>query len=84
MCTLGVWQLEKLLVRYCKSSGSSAGVRALLRNDLVEFAARNPQLSCEARHEAGNRPPRVIGRYRACGVVGVWEGRGGGRGGWRL
>lgn len=29
MCSQGTWQLEKLVVQYCKRSGSSKGVRCV-------------------------------------------------------
>lgn len=63
MSVNGVWQLEKLTLRYCKSSGSSAGVRELLRNGAAAFAERNPHLKIEAVQEP-MKAPRVIGRYR--------------------
>ncbi len=55
----GALQLTSLTVRYCKSSGSSRGVRALLLNDqLTAFAAAHPTLTLAVR-EAPMRAPVV-------------------------
>mmetsp|Transcript_10102 Transcript_10102/g.17773 ORF Transcript_10102/g.17773 Transcript_10102/m.17773 type:complete len:129 (-) Transcript_10102:95-481(-) len=63
MCTRGVWQLEKLTLRYCNSGGSSLGVRNFIRESLADFAAANPQLQCVAATKA-NRHPIAIGTYK--------------------
>eukprot|EP01138_Halocafeteria_seosinensis_P007235 gb/GECG01007398.1/.p1 GENE.gb/GECG01007398.1/~~gb/GECG01007398.1/.p1 ORF type:complete len:127 (+),score=13.79 gb/GECG01007398.1/:1-381(+) len=62
MCSRGVWQLEHLLVRYCKHSGSSQGIRQYIGNGLVEFARENPQVKIETEN-ASNKHPLVKGQY---------------------
>lgn len=71
MCTRGVWQLEKLVFRYCEHGGSSQGMRYLLflklfrewmRFNLKEFAEQNPQIRCEAMKKP-NRHPIIIAQY---------------------
>ena len=55
----GVPQLSTLTLRFCKSSGSSAGVRELLLSDrLSAFAAAHPALALAVR-EAPMRAPMV-------------------------
>lgn len=58
----GVWQLQKLTLRYCPTNGSSSGVRQFLRNNAAEFAKQNPQLEVHAAVGAGKHPI-VIGSY---------------------
>jgi large subunit ribosomal protein L43 len=59
----GVLQLERLTVRYCKSSGSSLGVRSLLLNDrLAAFAQQHPSLTLAVR-EAPMRAPLVSAQW---------------------
>mmetsp|Transcript_11740 Transcript_11740/g.27979 ORF Transcript_11740/g.27979 Transcript_11740/m.27979 type:complete len:129 (+) Transcript_11740:134-520(+) len=62
MCTRGVWQLQELTLRYCRASGSSAGVREFLREGLVEFARANPQLKVRTVVKP-NRHPIAVGDY---------------------
>jgi hypothetical protein len=59
----GALQLTSLTVRFCKSSGSSSGVRDLLLNDrLAAFAARHPSLAMAVR-EAPMRAPMVAAAW---------------------
>jgi len=37
-----VCQLQRLTIKFCKSHGSSRGVRDFIENDLVDFARNNP------------------------------------------
>jgi large subunit ribosomal protein L43 len=62
MCSRGVWQLRSLLVEFCQSSGSSAGVRDYAQRFLVPFAEANPQIQIALSRRA-NRHPRVTGWY---------------------
>eukprot|EP00750_Incisomonas_marina_P017553 INCI2223.1.p1 GENE.INCI2223.1~~INCI2223.1.p1 ORF type:complete len:150 (-),score=34.36 INCI2223.1:265-714(-) len=58
----GVWQLQKLTIRYCPHNGSSAGARKFLREQAAEFARQNPQLELHAAVGAGKHPV-AIGSY---------------------
>jgi len=67
MCTRGVWQLNKLVVRYCEHSGSSQGVRAWLTNQLVPYAKANPQIQFVAFRRPAKHPV-VVGEYLTDGT----------------
>jgi large subunit ribosomal protein L43 len=71
MCTRGVWQLEKLVVQYCKIGGSSLGARQFVRYGLAGVAEQNPQVQFVAR-ERHNRHPLLIASYRR-GEDKVWS-----------
>ena len=71
MCTRGVWQLEKLVVQYCKIGGSSLGTRQFVRYGLAGVAEQNPQVQFVAR-ERSNRHPLLIASYRK-GEDKVWS-----------
>mmetsp|Transcript_49683 Transcript_49683/g.129524 ORF Transcript_49683/g.129524 Transcript_49683/m.129524 type:complete len:127 (+) Transcript_49683:83-463(+) len=58
----GVWQCRSLLIRFCKSGGSSQGVRQFLEQNLVNFAEANPQVQI-AVSPRPNRHPLVRGWY---------------------
>ena len=65
MCTRGVWQLEKLTLRYCSRGGSSSGVRQFVRSGLVDFAKASPQIEVHVVEAAGKHPT-ATGEY-TCG-----------------
>ena len=59
----GALQLSSVTVRYCKSSGPSSGVRALLLNDrLAAFAREHPTLTLAVR-ESPMRAPTVTAAW---------------------
>lgn len=62
MSLRGVRQLKELSIRYSDLDGSSRGIRAWMQENLVKFAATNPELlvSTEKRR---NRHPCLTGRY---------------------
>ncbi|ETV69974.1 hypothetical protein H257_14347 [Aphanomyces astaci] len=63
MATRGVWQLQKLTVRYCQYGGSSKNVRELLKDPrFLSFVTENPQVSF-ATEVQGNKHPVLIGEY---------------------
>ncbi|OQS05266.1 hypothetical protein THRCLA_20669 [Thraustotheca clavata] len=63
MATRGVWQLEKLTIRYCQYGGSSRYVRDLLKDPrFLQFVQENPQVTFETRLK-GNSHPVIIGDY---------------------
>mmetsp|Transcript_18709 Transcript_18709/g.52012 ORF Transcript_18709/g.52012 Transcript_18709/m.52012 type:complete len:131 (-) Transcript_18709:369-761(-) len=66
MCSRGVWQMRKLLIKYCDYGGSSAGVREWIQTQLTPFAKANPHLEIIASRSPG-RHPRVQARYMADG-----------------
>ncbi len=70
MCTRGVWQLEKLVLQYCKIGGSSLGTRQFVRYGLAGVAEKFPQVQFVAR-ERNNRHPVLIASYRR-GEDKVW------------
>ena len=59
----GVWQLEKLSIKYCKTGGSSSGVRDFIRNRIVGFAKRFPHVEFETLRKPG-RHPVIHGTYK--------------------
>lgn len=63
MATRGVWQLKKLVVKYCDISGSSRGARELMEAKLPAFQRANPQLEVETVLSRG-RHPHLQGLYR--------------------
>ncbi|OQR84218.1 hypothetical protein ACHHYP_13716 [Achlya hypogyna] len=63
MATRGVWQLEKLTIRYCQYGGSSRYVREMLKDPrFLNFVAENPQVTFSTELK-GNRHPVLIGDY---------------------
>lgn len=72
MCTKGIWQLDKLIFRYCENGGSSRGlkyffliiklIREWMRQNLKDFATKNPQITCETI-KLPNRHPIIIAQY---------------------
>lgn len=66
MATKGVWQLNKVTIRYCQHGGSSRYVRKLLSDErFLKFVEENPQVQFETELK-GARHPIVIGDYGAC------------------
>eukprot|EP00962_Isochrysis_galbana_P020622 scaffold6021_cov117-Isochrysis_galbana.AAC.19 len=66
MCSRGVWQMRKLLIKYCDYGGSSAGVRDWIQTQLIPFGKANPHLEIIASRSPG-RHPHVQARYLADG-----------------
>mmetsp|Transcript_9859 Transcript_9859/g.19375 ORF Transcript_9859/g.19375 Transcript_9859/m.19375 type:complete len:130 (+) Transcript_9859:140-529(+) len=64
MCSRGVWQLERLTIRYCQNGGSSTGTRQFIRQFLGPFAEKNPQIQIDVIRRP-NRHPVVLGEYRS-------------------
>ena len=56
MCSRGVWQLRSLMLQYCDTSGSSAGVRDFLERFLVPFAKANPQMQIAVNTRSWKHP----------------------------
>uniref|UniRef100_A0A7S2RB73 Large ribosomal subunit protein mL43 n=1 Tax=Mucochytrium quahogii TaxID=96639 RepID=A0A7S2RB73_9STRA len=63
MCSRGVWQLEKLTIRYCQNGGSSKGIRKFIRHDVIKFAEENPQVSVQTVLKP-NRHPIIVAEYK--------------------
>jgi len=66
MCTRGVWQMRKVMIKYCDYSGSSAGVRDWIQTQLTPFAKANPHLEVIVSRNPG-KEPHVRARYLADG-----------------
>ncbi|ETV94190.1 hypothetical protein H310_11896 [Aphanomyces invadans] len=63
MATRGVWQLQKLTIRYCQYGGSSKNVREMLKDSrFLSFVNENPQVSF-ATEVKSNKHPILIGEY---------------------
>ncbi|DBA03545.1 TPA: hypothetical protein N0F65_011446 [Lagenidium giganteum] len=63
MATKGVWQLQKLTIRYCQYGGSSRYVRQLLADErFLRFVEENPQVQFQTELK-GARHPVLIGDY---------------------
>ena len=59
----GVWQLQRVTLRFCNFGGSSAGAREFIaKGHLADFARRNPQVLLSAKALA-NRHPVFFGEY---------------------
>lgn len=58
----GTLQLTRVIVRYCKSSGSSDGVRGYLKGGLAPFAASHPTITFSVT-DAPMRPPYIRGEW---------------------
>lgn len=56
MCSRGVWQLRELVLQYCVHSGSSRGARKLIREALVPWCERHPQVQVRAEIRSGRHP----------------------------
>ena len=59
----GIRQLERLTLRFCKASGSSSGVRAVIRNDIGRFAVENSSVRVSTTVVA-SQAPRAVAVYR--------------------
>ena len=59
----GVWQLQKLSIKYCKTGGSSTGVRDFIRDRIRDFAGRFPHVEFETKRLPG-RHPVIHGTYK--------------------
>lgn len=65
MLQAGVWQLQRVTLRFCNFGGSSAGAREFIaQGHLANFARRNPQVDLRAKALA-NRHPVLFGEYSA-------------------
>ena len=42
-------QLARLTIKFCKSDGSSGGVRQFIQQDVIQFARQNPRYCIEER-----------------------------------
>lgn len=63
MATRGVWQLKRLVLKFCDISGSSRGAREFMETQLPAFQSANAQLEVEAVLNRG-RHPNLHGFYR--------------------
>ncbi|XP_057832627.1 large ribosomal subunit protein mL43 [Cryptomeria japonica] len=63
MALNGLWQLKKLVVRYCDWGGSSRGMREFIESQLPTFKQQNPQLEVVPLLKRGKHP-HLRGYYR--------------------
>uniref|UniRef100_A0A0D6RAN4 Large ribosomal subunit protein mL43 n=2 Tax=Araucariaceae TaxID=25664 RepID=A0A0D6RAN4_ARACU len=63
MALHGVWQLKKLVVRWCDWGGSSRGIRDFIQSQLPTFKQQNPQLEVFTVMKRGKHP-HLRGYYR--------------------
>lgn len=61
MARNGVWELERLVLRYCPTSGSSKGAREFVETGLIPFAKKNPQIQIKTAIRSGH--PHIYGKY---------------------
>lgn len=52
----GVRQLKELVIRYSDIDGSSKGVREYLRNNILDFANKNPELIIKTVKKRSSHP----------------------------
>ncbi|KAI8427120.1 hypothetical protein MSG28_014743 [Choristoneura fumiferana] len=57
-----VCQLQRIVLKFCKSNGSSRGIRDYIEQDLVEFAEQNPGVVVYLKPRR-HRAPIVVGEY---------------------
>jgi large subunit ribosomal protein L43 len=63
MATRGVWQLQKLTIRYCQYGGSSRYVRELLKHpSFFDFVRENSHVEFHTEVKA-NKHPILVGDY---------------------
>ncbi|KYQ88286.1 hypothetical protein DLAC_10978 [Tieghemostelium lacteum] len=63
----GVWQLKKLVIRYCDLSGSSKYIRNILNTNIKEFKDSNPQIEYSDEVNRGKHP-YLVAHYES-GIV---------------
>ncbi|KAJ0169798.1 hypothetical protein K1T71_014404 [Dendrolimus kikuchii] len=57
-----VCQLQRIVLKFCKSHGASRGMRDFIEQDLVEFAKQNPGVVVYLKPRR-HRGPVVVGEY---------------------
>ncbi|XP_075989310.1 mitochondrial ribosomal protein L43 [Anticarsia gemmatalis] len=57
-----VGQLQRIVLKFCKSNGSSRGMRDFIEQDLVSFAEQNPGVVVYLKPRR-HRGPVVVGEY---------------------
>ncbi|KAF7994834.1 hypothetical protein HCN44_004306 [Aphidius gifuensis] len=57
-----VGQLQRITLKFCKSHGTSRGLRDFLENDLVDFAKQNPGVVVYVKPRR-HRTPVVVAEY---------------------
>jgi large subunit ribosomal protein L43 len=55
-------QLQRITIKYCKSNGSSKGMRDFIENHLVEFAKTNQNVAVYVKPRR-HRGPVVVAEY---------------------
>lgn len=73
MALNGIWQLKKLVVRYCDWGGSSRGMREFIQSHLPSFEKSNPQVEVVIEMMRG-KLPHLRGYYR-CPTVRMVDSR---------
>ena len=58
----GKFQLERVILRYCKTSGSSVGARSYLLNEINTFAAVHPTITFSLK-EVPMKAPCIRGEW---------------------
>lgn len=58
-----VGQLQRITLKFCKSMGSSRGMRDFIENELVNFARANPSVVVYVKPRR-HRGPVVVAEYR--------------------
>ncbi|XP_068626030.1 large ribosomal subunit protein mL43 [Battus philenor] len=57
-----VCQLQRIVLKFCKSHGGSRGLRDFIEQDLVEFASKNPSVVVYLKPRR-HRSPVVVAEY---------------------
>ncbi|CAH2062456.1 unnamed protein product, partial [Iphiclides podalirius] len=57
-----VCQLQRVVLKFCKSHGGSRGLREFIEQDLVEFASNNPSIVVYLKPRR-HRSPVIVGEY---------------------
>lgn len=56
-------QLQRITLKFCKSHGSSKGIREFIENNLVDFAKENPSVVLYVKPRR-HRSPVLVAEYR--------------------
>ncbi|KAL0269569.1 UNVERIFIED_CONTAM: hypothetical protein PYX00_007259 [Menopon gallinae] len=55
-------QCQRITLKFCKSSGSSLGMRSFIENDVIEFAKNNPSVVLYLKPRR-HRGPVIVAEY---------------------
>lgn len=63
-----VGQLQRITMKFCKSNGSSKGMRDFVENGLLDFAKGNPGTAVYVKPRR-HRTPVIVAEYRKKSIL---------------